>query len=883
MKPKTHLQGTAVLILLLFSTFSIVSAQNISGNTTTITAGVSGAACGNTGGTNTNCTGPNVPSSSDTRNIIDNQVIIQNGGSISGNAYGGYTRGNGQVSGNKAFINGTVTGNVYGGNIDGAGSGTVTGNSVIIDSGGTANGDVYGGATRGSGTVTGNSVTINNGGTADRHVYGGSSSYGEVNNNLVNIGETGTIKGNVYGGAATGVTSTKNAINNAVIISGHVTGVVIGATNAGAGDVINNTVSVSGTVEGRVTGGQIIGNGAVTGNTVHIGETAFVGGYVSGGNGYGGTVSGNIADISGTVKGNAYGGYTSSSRSTGTITGNTVTVNSTGSIGGSAYGGYTTGAGNVIGNVITIAGMVTGNVYGGYTAGAGTITGNTVTVNSTGSIGGSAYGGYTTGAGDVIGNIITIAGMVTGNVYGGYTAGAGLTAGNTVNLLQGATIAGGVYGGNTTGSGNILNIQRFRGNLAEINHFDHYNFDLPDNLVAGNTLITITGDTSTDLTGSRITLSKNISPTAFHQSGDEIILISKAHGPFSSDPLDNIQGGLSKLYTLSLNSDSGALLIRAEAVETNPQTKVLAYGIISEILSLNRAADLISNTGLKQAETAALMHSAAGPALFGSLSYANTRTKTGSHIDADGWAGLLGLSWKPDRAMDDSGWLAGVFIEGGQGNYSTFNAFGSQNPVTTSGDTDYIGGGIAAHYRFQNRIKLEGAARFGRVKSDFEAKGYAGALRPRFNLDSNYYGAHVGISHDRDLREKLNLDLSAKYLWTRREGETARIVGERVRFDDINSHRIRLGGRLTYEGTARIKTFAGIYGEYEFDGKSTSRNLTASIDHYPLRIRGGTAIGELGMRFSPDAYRRVHIDVALYGHAGRRDGIIGNLSLRWNF
>lgn len=789
---------------LLFPSLSAFAAQAVDGNVTTVNGVVYGSVCGNTGGTNTLLSGPNVPLAGDPRDVTNNKVIIETSGTVipgyPGGVYGGYTKG----------------------------SGNVTGNEVVVRNGGYVGGYAYGGYSLGGGATAGNTLVIEDGGGVDAYAYGGFSSGGsgpggDVTGNTV-IVANGAAAGVAYGGFNAGYASTGNVTGNTVVVNGYVIVEAIGGVSQGQGNVTGNTVDVNGRVTSAM-GGVAHRDGDVSGNAVSIG----------------GAVS------------EALGGY---SLGNGNVTGNTVDVSGSADY---ATGGFTHGDGNVTGNAVTIGGTVL-----------------------------EAYGGYSVGSGNVSGNTVDIVGTVDSNVYGGYivqSSSAADVAGNTVNLHQGASITGGIYGGITYGtgiaSGNTLGVRQFRGSVGEVNAFQNYNFELPPGLYAGDTLITVTGGTPTDLNGSTIAVSNYFSPGAFSNSGDTITLISQANGSFTTDFPGTAYGGLSQIYSLDLHANSGALVLEATKVAVNPQTKALAQGIISEVLTLNRASDLLTGAGLEQAE-ASLKKQGGGMAAFASTSYADTRTKTGSHIDADGWAGLTGLAWK-EHTSTDTGLLAGLFIENGHGKFSAYNDFSGQSSVSSSGDTDYVGAGVMGHYRFVNRIRLEASARFGHVESDYTAGGYAGGLRPKYDLEGMYHGAHVGAGYDRDLTDTINLDLVARYLWTHREGETVKILDEEVRFDNIDSHRIRAGGRLTYEPAPALSPFIGLYGEYEFDGEAGAHNKAANVRHEPLKIKGTTCIGEIGVSNAPEAIANLSVDLSLQGHAGRRDGVVGNFALSWKF
>ena len=119
--------------------------------------------------------------------VTGNTVTIT-GGRVGWLVYGGWS-GWASATGNTVTITGGTVGtvdsssSVYGGHSD---VGAATGNTVKI-SGGTVSGDVYGGLSKGSGEVSNNTVTIT-GGTVSGDVYGGWSNGGKVSDNTLVVG-----------------------------------------------------------------------------------------------------------------------------------------------------------------------------------------------------------------------------------------------------------------------------------------------------------------------------------------------------------------------------------------------------------------------------------------------------------------------------------------------------------------------------------------------------------------------------------------------------------------------------------------------------------------------------------------------------------------------
>ena len=141
---------------------------------------------------------------------------------------------------------------------------------------------------------------------------------------------------------------------------------------------------------------------------------------------------------------------------------------------------------------------------------------------------------------------------------------------------------------------------------------------------------------------------------------------------------------------------------------------------------------------------------------------------------------------------------------------------------------------------------------------------------------------HAGLGYVWDLTDALSLDLSAKYFWTWQDSADSDLsTGEALHFDAVNSHRLRLGGRLTWAVTEHVSPYIGAAWEHEFDGKARATSLGYDLDAPSLK--GDTGMGELGLSWTPSATTPLTIDLAVQGYTGMRQGYTGSLMAKWEF
>lgn len=114
-------------------------------------------------------------------------------------------------------------------------------------------------------------------------------------------------------------------------------------------------------------------------------------------------------------------------------------------------------------------------------------------------------------------------------------------------------------------------------------------------------------------------------------------------------------------------------------------------------------------------------------------------------------------------------------------------------------------GGILARMDFVNigpgRFYAEASGRAGKTHNEYDSSDLRDAAGRKADYDSSspYYGLHFGTGYVWNINDAATLDLYGKYFWTRQQGDSVGLsTGEHLSFDDINSSRLRFGGRFAY-------------------------------------------------------------------------------------
>lgn len=674
------------------------------------------------------------------------------------------------------------------------------------------------------------------------------------------------------------------------------------------GNQSNNNVTLRGddssidpakaTLYGGYIESNTIGTYGVNNNMVTLYDNSKVAGVSFGGEIYGGFIWAN-----GNVR----------------VSGNTVTLNDHSVAGSNAIGGYgytSSGDTTVNGNTVTLNNnsVVKDIVSGGQAVGLGTLdaSNNTVTLNDNSSVGYQVYGGWSF-ASDNDGIIRTV--TVNNNI---------------VNINDTATISGDLYGGyihryiNFAGSfdvfsGNTLNFSAAPITLSgEMANFENYNFTVDPSL-ANTASALITADTitfgtnDTNMKGGDANTSK-IQVVGI-KAGDELFaddkfVLMQATGTMSgaAEGLTTkgvAQQGISLLYDVRTDVDTDGKQVTATvigkekpvdpveppvdpekpvvppvepgkpAARVNPQLKSLSEGHLASAMMLTRGADTLAYNTV---HTIQHQNPEKGLAPFITLSGGKTRYNSGSHIDAKDGRLTGGLSYQTDKLV------SAVIIESGWGSYNTHNGFTTMKDVNGDGHNRYVGAAVLGHYDFESGVFAEASLRAGKNHNTFDTRDIVNLStgeRAHYNLDSNYLGAHIGTGYSKALDEKNTADVSAKYLWTQLKGKDVTVAGDKIHFDDISSHRIRLDAGLSHQYTEAVALRAGLGYEYEFDGKAKA--TAYGYDIAAPGVQGSTAILTLGSTVKPLAAQQLSVDLNLNGYTGKRDGVGGSIKFSYAF
>lgn len=660
----------------------------------------------------------------------------------------------------------------------------------------------------------------------------------------------------------------------------------------------NRVTVINGFIPGNVNGGATMGNGEVSNNSVTI-TGGKVDGYVFGGNSKSGNATGNSVTISGgKVNWNIFGG----SSTYGNATGNSV------SISGGEMRRSVTGGGSYFGNA----------------------TGNSLTITG-GEVGYTVYGGSSMTASASGNSVIISAGKVSGEVIGGYSV-SGSATDNTVTISgtplfdsTNTSLYGGVQisGTGDAFTGNTLYFSAHPVTVNNIANFEHYNFTIdPAHANTSTALITAESITLGNGSGTPSTVAVvGIHSGNTLSTGDKFTLM-QAINSMSGDSVGLTttgiaQQGISLLYDIRTDVDLTGNQVTATilaptsdenrndgggngaggegngggeighgggdesnsstpAARVNPQLKALSEGYLAGAMLVSRGADAIAYNAFNTINS---QSNQTGFTPFIQFSGSHTRYDSGSHIKSDDFLLTSGLAWRQNNLT------AGVFLEAGWGNYDSYNSFYNAANVHGDGNSRYFGAGLLGRYAFDTGLYTEASMRFGRNRNKFDTndiQNLATGEFAKYTVTSSYVSAHIGAGYLLPLNEQNQLDLSAKYLWTRLDGKDVSVAGDNIHFDRIDSRRARLNATLKHQYSEAVNLNAGLGYEYEFDGKAKATTYGVYTIDAPS-VKGGTGILSLGASIKPIANRNLKLDFKLNGYTGKREGVGASIWVDYAF
>ena len=476
------------------------------------------------------------------------------------------------------------------------------------------------------------------------------------------------------------------------------------------------------------------------------------------------------------------------------------------------------------------------------------------------------------------------------DVYGtGIVASGDVSAriNNQTIVLDNATVVGGVYAvsvknGTSTRSGNDVELTNSRLQLSGTNTVGSISgFDtIGLNVTEANkekAVLTVTDADAGQMEFNGVTI--EIASDDFLDSSDTYQLINVEGGKYTFKDLTVKESHtfLETTYTAkgdvvlgngnSLTSDNE--LFNNKTVKATESSKTLAESLLGTVAFINQGAKFIADEGIAAMVDAAKLGEVTA---FGVMQGGSTHYNTGSYVDVDGVTFMAGAGLRVNP-----NWTMAGFVEAGWAN-SASHVEGTRG----DGDHEYFGVGFATRYQTDGVLYVDGSLRAGRATTEFA--GRYGQDSASYDAKSLYMSAHVGLGAMWGINESLKLDTYARYMVTYLDDDDVSLnnrYNDKLELDSTVTHAVRAGARLLGDFNDNASWKVGAAYEHVFDGDAESAVNSFSLDVPSLE--GDTGVFELGLRIRPSLESNWAVDLGAKGYVGDREGVTGNMTVRYSF
>lgn len=485
---------------------------------------------------------------------------------------------------------------------------------------------------------------------------------------------------------------------------------------------------------------------------------------------------------------------------------------------------------------------------------------------------------------------VVVSNSTVDDVYGtGIVASGDVSAriNNQTIVLDNATVVGGVYdvsvkSETSTRGGNDVELTNSRLQLSGTNKVGSISgFDtIGLNVTEANkekAVLTVTDADAGQMEFDGVTI--EIASDDFLESSNTYQLINVEGGTYTFTDLTVKESHtfIETTYTAdgkvvlgdgnSLTSEND--LFNNKTVKATESSKTLAESLLGTIAFINQGAEFIADEGIAAMVDAAKLGEVTA---FGVMQGGSTHYNTGSYVDVDGVTFMAGAGLRINP-----NWTMAGFVEAGWAN-SASHVEGTRG----DGDHEYFGVGFATRYQTDGVLYVDGSLRAGRATTEFA--GRYGQDSASYDAKSLYMSAHVGLGALWDLNESLKLDTYARYMVTYLDDDDVDLnnrYNDKLELDSTVTHAVRAGARLLGDFNDYASWKVGAAYEHVFDGDAESAVNSFSLDVPSLE--GDTGVFELGLRIRPSLESNWAVDLGAKGYVGDREGVTGNMTVRYSF
>lgn len=313
-----------------------------------------------------------------------------------------------------------------------------------------------------------------------------------------------------------------------------------------------------------------------------------------------------------------------------------------------------------------------------------------------------------------------------------------------------------------------------------------------------------------------------------------------------------------------------------EGIDNTSQTILVGDSRLAATAFVNQGSDLLERVF----HGFTLSRDKYGLMTFATAEGTKANYDLSSPIKINGWNFLGGARYIAPTEYGDL--TSALFVEYGNANYRTHNSHLGLD-FRTDGSMQYVGGGFAIRLITPTNFYLEGSVRAGKLSTDLD-RALMDASGSFYDADTNslYAGMHLGAGYIFKPQDSFELDSYAKYFFTYTDSDTFQIekYNETYNFENISSHRLRLGTRMSTKQN-NITFMFGLAGEYEFNAESNM--FVVNAPKQTSDLKGFNAFAEAGISIRPTNDSPWQFDAQVRGWEGTKEAVAGMISVNYLF
>ena len=530
--------------------------------------------------------------------------------------------------------------------------------------------------------------------------------------------------------------------------------------------------------------------------------------------------------------------------------------------------------------------------------------------------------------------------------------------GNIVDINNAKALASGnvaIWGGhyfsdNATGdikTGNTLNLNRVKGiTLSHLANFENYNFDLPKDVVNGDTILTVTDPNGTDVSNTKINVGVSGEAPALH-TGDAIKLIYNTNGVTTTGAqYGKLQQGASLAYDITAKAGDDAksviAVIKENSTENTPNpTQPTAGGSVNPatpstgdtagttpanggIAGTTPTNDGTTGTTPANGGTAGTPAAAgtttpstgtvAGSVLPQTKSFVETRTAVSSvinngqdsivkafantsstapivagvshgrmRVESGSYANINGTNIVLGLGKQSGKTYWGPFVEMGWSRYDSHLDSG----LRADGNAKYYGVGVYGKTTYDNGIYLEGSIRGGRTSYNYESneiKTATKTIHTSYDAHNMYYAAHVGLGKVVSYGNGYEGTVYGNLFYSHQGEATATLKGEGLGETYTFAGVNSLRTRLGYKVSKQLgNSYTGYVGAaYEREFSGEAHATVKGASTLAPSLGGSSGLVEVGVTYGSTADTFTGT-LNVEGWFGQKRGITFGGRVNWKY